>query len=117
MAMLTPWAYEGDAVGAGEAIRVANQPDILMQPSADADIDDFVYMATMSECLRGNQFGQVVARDRMQRPVQVELENPMVVHPRKLADGTYEWKFRNEVIRRRGCGTRRCTGSRGAPSG
>jgi HK97 family phage portal protein len=98
MAMLTPWAYEGDAVGAGESIRVVNQPDILMQPSAGADIDDFVYMATMSECLRGNQFGEVVARDRMQRPVQVELENPMVVHPRKLADGTYEWKFRNEVI-------------------
>jgi len=98
MAMLTPWAYEGDAVGAGEAIRVQNQPDILMCPSADADIDDFVYMGTMSECLRGNMFGQVVARDRMQRPTQVELENPMVVHPRKLADGTYEWKFRNEVI-------------------
>lgn len=98
LSMLTPWAYEGDAVGAGEAIRVQNQPDILLQPGADADINDHVYMGTMSFLTRGNEFGEVVARDRMQRPVQIELENPMVVHPRKLSDGTYEYKFRNEVI-------------------
>jgi HK97 family phage portal protein len=98
MAMLTPWAYEGSAVGAGEAIRVANQPDILLQPGADADIYDHVYMATMSRLLRGNEFGRVVARDRMMRPVQIELENPAVVHVRKEGDGTYEYKFRNEVV-------------------
>ncbi len=98
MSMLTPWAYEGDAVGVGESIRVANQPDILMQPSADADIYDFTYMGTMSRLVRGNEFGQIVATDRMQRPVQVELENPMVVHPRKLGNGTYEYKFRDQVI-------------------
>ena len=98
MAMLTPWAYEGPGYGAGQATRLVNQPDILIQPSSDADIYDFMYMGTMSNCMKGNQFGQVAARDRMQLPVQVELENPGVVHVRKLSDGTYEYKFRNEVI-------------------
>jgi HK97 family phage portal protein len=99
MAMLTPWAYEGDAVGFGEARRLQYQPDILLQPSADADIYDFMYMGTISEALKGNMFGQVAARDRkLQLPVQVELENPAAVRVRKQSDGTYEYKFRNEVI-------------------
>ena len=42
MAMLTPWAYEGDAPGYGEAIRLKYQPDMLLQPSADADFYDFM---------------------------------------------------------------------------
>ena len=99
MAMLTPWAYEGDAVGFGEAKRVQYQPDILLQPSADADIYDFVYMGTMSDAMKGNKFGRVAARDRkLQLPVQIELENPASVRVRKLSDGTYEYKFHNEVV-------------------
>jgi HK97 family phage portal protein len=100
MAMLTPWAYEGDGVGHGEAIRVQNQPDILIQPSADADIADFTYMGTMSLATKGNEFGRVLARDRRTLlPVQVELENPGVVRVRKQGDGTYEYRFRNEVVK------------------
>jgi HK97 family phage portal protein len=99
MAMLTPWAYEGDAPGYGEAVRVKYQPDILLQPGSDADIYDHVYMATMSAALKGNVYGQVAARDkRLMLPTQVELENPGVCHVRRQADGTYEYKFRNEVI-------------------
>ena len=98
MAMLTPWAYEGPGYGAGDAIRLPKQPPILQQPSADADIYDFLYMGTMSNCMKGNQFGKVLARDKMQLPVQVELENPGVVHVRRLGDGQYEYKFRNEVV-------------------
>lgn len=99
MAMLTPWAYEGDAPGYGEAVRLKYQPDILVQPSADADIFDFLYMGTMSDCTGGNKFGQVAARDkRLMLPTQIELENPGVVHVRRQADGTYEYRFRNEVV-------------------
>jgi HK97 family phage portal protein len=99
MSMLTPWAYEGAGVGFGEAIRVQNQPDILLQPSADADIYDFTYMGTLSRLVKGNEFGQIVARDRKyQLPVQIELENPASVHVRRLGDGSYEYKFRNQPI-------------------
>lgn len=98
MAMLTPWAYEGPGYGAGQATRLLKQPNILIQPGADADIYDFLYMGTMSNCMKGNQFGKVVARDKFQLPMQVELENPGVVHVRREGDGTYEYKFRNELI-------------------
>jgi HK97 family phage portal protein len=98
MAMLTPWAYTGPGFGAGMAARVPVQPQILTNPGSDADIYDFLYMGTMSNCLKGNQFGTIVGRDRLQLPVQVELENPGVVKVRKLADGTYEYRFRNEII-------------------
>lgn len=98
MAMLTPWAYEGPGYGAGEATRLPKQPQILLEPSADADIYDFLYMGTMSNCMKGTQFGQVAARDKLMRPTQVELENPGVVHVRKLADGAYEYKFRNQLV-------------------
>lgn len=99
MAMLTPWAYEGPGYGAGQAERVPVQPQILTQPGSDADIYDFLYMGTMSNMMKGNQFGKVVARDKkFQLPVQVELENPGVVHVRKQGDGSYEYKFRSEVV-------------------
>lgn len=99
MSMLTPWAYEGDAVGAGDAIRVQNQPDILLQPGSDADIYDFTYMGTMSRLVKGNEFGQIAARDRrLQLPTQIELANPANVHVRRQGDGTYEYKLRNEPI-------------------
>ena len=99
MAMLTPWAYEGPGYGAGQATRLANQPDFLIQPSSDADIYDFLYMGTMSNCMKGNQYGKVLARDkRYQLPTQVELENPSVVRVRREGNGTYEYRFRNEVV-------------------
>lgn len=99
MAMLTPWAYEGDAPGYGEAIRLKYQPDILVQPGSDADIYDHVYMGTMSAAMKGNIYGQVAARDkRLMLPVQVELENPGVCHVRREADGSYEYKFRNQLV-------------------
>jgi len=98
MAMLTPWAYEGPGYGAGSATRVSRQPQILQWPGAHDDIYDFIYMGTMANCLKGTQYGQVAARDRLMLPTQVELENPGLVHVRRLQDGTYETKFRSEVI-------------------
>ena len=100
MAMLTPWAYEGDAPGYGEAVRLKYQPDFLLQPSADADIYDFTYMGTMSAATKGNLYGQTVARDKkFLLPTQIEMENPGHVHVRRQADGMYEYRFRNEVVK------------------
>ena len=99
MAMLTPWAYEGDAVGFGDAKRLQYQPDILLQPSADADIYDFLYMGTISDTLKGNKFGKVAARDKKwMLPTQIELSNPASVRCRKRSDGTYEYRFDNQVV-------------------
>lgn len=99
MAMLTPWAYEGAGYGAGDAKRVQYQPDILLQPSSDADISDFVYMGTMSRLVAGNEAGRIVARDkRLQLPAQIEQANWSNVHVRRQGDGTYEWKIRNEPL-------------------
>jgi HK97 family phage portal protein len=98
MAMLTPWAYEGPGIGIGQATRLPKQPQILTQPGSDADIYDFLYMGTMSECLKGNQWGKVAARDRLMHPVQIELEEPAVVRVRRQEDGSYETRFRNEVV-------------------
>lgn len=99
MAMLTPWAYEGPGYGSGDAKRVQYQPDFLIQPSADADISDFTYMGTMSRLVAGNEGGRIVARDkRLMLPTQVELANWANVHCRRQADGTYEWKIRNEEV-------------------
>lgn len=99
MAMLTPWAYEGPGYGAGQATRLPVQPQILTQPGSDADIYDFIYMGTMGNCLTGKQFGRVLAWDKLMLPRQVELENPAVVHVRRQGDGTYEYKFRNQVVK------------------
>jgi HK97 family phage portal protein len=99
MAMLTPWAYEGPGVGMGDAVRVKNQPQILTWPGAGDDIYDFLYMGTMSQCMGGNQYGQVASFDKLMNPTQVELENPGVVRVRKHEDGTYEYKFRNTEVK------------------
>jgi HK97 family phage portal protein len=99
MAMLTPWAMQGIAVGAGTSQRVPVQPQILLQPGAGDDIYDFLYMGTMSACLKGNIFGQAAGFDRLMNPVQIELENPGVVSVRREQDGTYEYKYRNQVVK------------------
>ena len=98
MAMLTPWAYEGPGYGAGTAIRVSKQPQILQWPGSHDDIYDFLYMGTICNGLKGTHYGRVAARDKLMYPTQVELEDPGLVHVRKLQNGTYETKFRSEVI-------------------
>ena len=56
--------------------RPINDPALLVRPSADASISDFVYMVIVSLLLRGNAYGHIVRRDTDGYPVQIELMNP-----------------------------------------
>jgi phage portal protein BeeE len=51
-------------------------PPLLVRPSADADMCDWIYMMVVSLMLRGNAYGRIVARDSMQYPTQIEWLNP-----------------------------------------
>src|SRR5690348_2621891 len=60
--LMTPQAFKGAGIGQGTSSLVANQPPIVVQPSADADIADFIYMGTASLLLRGNVYGRILER-------------------------------------------------------
>jgi HK97 family phage portal protein len=92
MAQMTPIVYRGPGPGFGAAVRQPS-PDILVQPSADADIFDFTYMLTTSLLLRGNGYGDITSRDKRGLPAQIELKNPDRVRVREDRDGQIVWKF------------------------
>ncbi|HEY3873220.1 MAG TPA: phage portal protein, partial [Actinocrinis sp.] len=107
MGMLQPWAFQLDGTGvptptpgqgigsvgnASTPVKVARQPAILNEPSADMDIGDFLYAGTYALTL-GNVYGSIVARDRLNYPSQIELQDNARVQVRRLADGGKEIKF------------------------
>jgi HK97 family phage portal protein len=51
-------------------------PSFLVKPSADATMPEWIYMAMVSALLRGNVYGDIVARDSYGYPTQIELYNP-----------------------------------------
>ncbi len=51
-------------------------PPLLVKPSEDASMQDWIYMAMVSLLLRGNAYGHIVRRDSMQYPVQIEILDP-----------------------------------------
>jgi HK97 family phage portal protein len=81
---------------AGTPAKVANQPQILNQPSAGMDIGDFLYAATMS-LTQGNVYGSIVALDRLGYPSQIELQDNAKVLVRQVRDGSVEYKFNGQV--------------------
>lgn len=97
-ALMTPQAFKGPGIGHGQATLVTNQPPIVVQPSADADIADFVYMATASLLLRGNVYGRIVDRGPFGLPTQIELEHPDKVKVEQQKDGRVTYKFGQEEI-------------------
>jgi HK97 family phage portal protein len=98
LAMLTPSAFRGPALGTGQAIRL-QAPQMLVQPSSDMMMFGWTYSAWISLLLRGNVYGLIVERDRkLGYPTQVELQHPDQVKVRRLEDGTYEYRIRNEVV-------------------
>lgn len=94
---MTPIVYSGPGIGFGQANR-KDSPPVLQQPSADANIRDFTYMVMASWQLRGNAFGKKVAFDSQGRATQIELVHPDRVKLRENTDGTFTWKFGNEVV-------------------
>lgn len=97
-ALMTPQAFKGPGIGHGQATLVTNQPSIVVQPSADADISDFVYMGTMSALMRGNIYGRILERGAFGLPTQIELEHPDRVKVKQESDGTTTYKYGQETI-------------------
>lgn len=102
MAMMRPQSYRGagaGAAGVAAAPSVRTQvPNMLISPSADAGMFSWTYMEWVSLLLRGNAYGLILDRDKYGYPTQIELQHPDQVKVKKLADGSYEYKLRNEPV-------------------
>jgi HK97 family phage portal protein len=111
MSMLQPWAFRlpgtgvptptpGPGIGSvgspGTPQKVAQQPRILNQPSADMDIGDFLYAGTFA-LMQGNVYGSIVDRDRLGYPSQVELQDNGRVQVRRLTSGDVEYRYGGQV--------------------
>jgi HK97 family phage portal protein len=97
-ALMTPQAFRGPGVGFGQAQLVVNQPPMLVQPSADSDISDWIYQGTMSALMRGNIYGRILARGPFGLPSQIELEHPDKVKVTQRQDGSAVYKYGQEEI-------------------
>jgi len=98
ISQMTPQAYRGPGVGFGQATPVSQQPSILVQPSADSDIMDWVYQAQMSLLLRGNAYGRILARGAFGLPTQIELEHPDKVKVTVENNGDVTYKFGQQEV-------------------
>ena len=70
----------------GSRVPVADPP-LLIQPSADASMPDWIYMLMVSALLRGNAYGHVTRRDALGYPMQIELVDPDRVQVRQSTEG------------------------------
>lgn len=62
-------------------------PSFVQSPSADATMNEWVYMALVSLLLRGNAYGRIVNADSYGYPKQIELVNPDSVRVQPNANG------------------------------
>jgi HK97 family phage portal protein len=104
LSMLQPWAFKlppngvrtpqpGPGMGAaGTPEKVTVQPRILNEPAAGMDIGDWLYAATVA-LIRGNVYGSVVDRDRLNFPSQIELQDNNRVLVAKERDGSVTYKY------------------------
>jgi HK97 family phage portal protein len=97
MACMTPIVYQGPGVGFGQANRLPSPP-ILTKPAADADMFDQTYMMMVSLLLRGNVYGEIVARDRFGRPSQIELQHPDRVKVKEDSEGHFVYKYGSKTM-------------------
>lgn len=93
---MPPMVYRGQQ-GVPGAARVP-APLILTEPSADADVSDFVYMGMASLLLRGNVYGEILSRDAAGFPTQIELQHPDRVKVRLDQDGNVEYKYGSKTM-------------------
>ena len=54
-------------------------PPLLIQPSSDSSMPDWLYQLMVSALLRGNTYGRCVRRDSLGYPLQIELVSPDTV--------------------------------------
>jgi HK97 family phage portal protein len=98
LSMLRPMAYRGPGVGVGTAKPLV-APQILTRPQADARMGQWTYMAWVSLLLRGNVYGLIVDRDaKLGYPTQIELQHPDEMRVKRLSNGEYEYRLRNEEV-------------------
>jgi HK97 family phage portal protein len=74
-------------------------PPLLLQPSADASMPDWLYQLMVSALLRGNTYGHVVRRDALGYPVQIELMYPDAVTVSEVG-GVREYRVNGTPLRR-----------------
>lgn len=84
----------------GRAVRVPSaETGALAQPSAQFDVMSWLHAGQLALDLRGNNYGQIVARDpRTYLPTQIELVHPDEVGVRTLKDGTIEYRFAGRKV-------------------
>ncbi|WP_034088851.1 phage portal protein [Streptacidiphilus albus] len=92
---MTPMLYRGTP-GVPGSVRL-DPPMILTQPSAGADINDYVYMGMSSLLLRGNVYGKILDW-QSGYPTQIELQHPDHVRVQVDRDGNTVYKFGNKVM-------------------
>jgi HK97 family phage portal protein len=111
MGMLQPWAFKMPPAGVktpnpgqggtgqpGEpGVKLPSQPQILNEPAAGMDIGDWLYAGTLS-LMRGNVYGDVLARTSLGYPSQVELQSPGRCSVRKAPDGTVLYYYNGKLM-------------------
>jgi HK97 family phage portal protein len=97
IAQMTPIVYRGPGPGVGGANRV-DPPQILVEPSSDADIFDQTYMTITSLLLRGNVYGEILDLDRFGRPAQIELQHPDRVKVKENEHGQWVYKYGSKTM-------------------
>jgi HK97 family phage portal protein len=74
-------------------------PQLVTSPAAGTSMADWVYMVMTSLLLRGNAYGQIVRRDAMKYPTQIELFNPDDVTPmRDKETGVVTYRVNRKVF-------------------
>jgi HK97 family phage portal protein len=87
---MTPMVYRGQP-GVPGAVRLP-APEVLTQPMASADVNDFMYMGMASLLLRGNVYGEILDMANG-LPTQIELQHPDRVKVSVDNDGTVTYRF------------------------
>lgn len=90
--------YKRTKVGA-EPVEIPLSP-VIQRPWAEFDdLMDFIIQGTMSMLLRGNVFGEIVARDQKLYPTQIKLVHPDHVKVTRNRDsGQIEVRYWNQLV-------------------
>jgi HK97 family phage portal protein len=84
--------------GIGDAKSTVRKPPVLVQPDVEMLAITWWVMAVVSLLLRGNVFGQIIARDTNLYPTQIKLIHPDQVVVRRTSDGTPEFRYHGTVV-------------------